>query len=1012
MFERIAKNIFSIAALGAMLACSPDLTAATFGRAVVIGGQAADLALDEARGVLYVANFTANRVEVISLADASVQTSMNVSGQPASLSLSPDGRWLLVSHYGNFAAPSSPRNSLTLIDLNSSRRQTFVLGSAPLGVAFGLDNQALVVTTSGFSLFDPTSGAMTTLSTMADFVAKTLPVELGRFPTNMVSSSMASSFDRGLIYGTLQNGTDDQNSIHFSYNVRNRQVVHQRWISSPVLGPRAVSVNRDGTRYVTGWSMRDRDLSVASQFPGAVGTFEIGGHAFDHTRPLLYSQIPEGQASSGSGATGGSTTRPASNPVLMVLDDENLTVLERLQLPEFLQGRAIVDTQGRMMYGVSESGVLFLPVGSLQSERRVQADIEDLVFRGNFCDRTRMTQEFTVRDLSGGSTDFRITSSNAGVTVTQSSTTTPATVRVQVNPASIPANGTTAVDLNITSSNAINLVRRVRVLVNNREPDQRGVAVNLPGKLVDILADPTRDRVFVIRQDLNQIIVLDGSTYSPVATLKTGNTPTQLAITFDRRHLLIGHDNSQHIFVYNLETLQREAPIRMPGGHYPKSIASAGGATLAASRVAGPMHKISIVDMQSRTATELPSLDVFNNDIDVNTVLVANASGSRIFGAMANGMTLLYDSNSNSFVQARRDQTTLSGAYAADQENFFVGNSILNASLVPVRRLDDRAGLSSGFLFTEGQALRFTASGANSPGVMQRVDVRTGTGIRPTRTIEAPILSDTAQPFTRTIAMMASRQAMVGLTQGGVVALPANYDDGVAPPRIERISNAADPSAPVAPGALVSILGRDLSPVNVSTRQMPLPTALGDSCITVNGLPLPIMFVSPTQINAQLPYFLNDSATLIIRTPGGTSDSFSVNLRPAAPAVFRTNLEGVDLSVPVIYNSRNNLLATGSNPVKRHDSIVVFLGGMGKTTPEVEAGQPAPSNPLAIVNEAVTVRLGGVEIPVSFAGLTPGQAGVYQINAQISGAVPVGMSVPLEISQSGSVFRTNVRVIE
>src|SRR5437870_232492 len=39
--------------------------AGVFGRVVPIGGQASDIALDEARGVLYIANFPANRIEVM-----------------------------------------------------------------------------------------------------------------------------------------------------------------------------------------------------------------------------------------------------------------------------------------------------------------------------------------------------------------------------------------------------------------------------------------------------------------------------------------------------------------------------------------------------------------------------------------------------------------------------------------------------------------------------------------------------------------------------------------------------------------------------------------------------------------------------------------------------------------------------------------------------------------------------------------------------------------------------------
>ncbi len=78
---------------GAVLMRRSALRAATFGTVVAIGGEAADLALDEARGVLYVANFTANRIDVMSLSNNVVQTSINVAAQPE-LDLALAGRTL------------------------------------------------------------------------------------------------------------------------------------------------------------------------------------------------------------------------------------------------------------------------------------------------------------------------------------------------------------------------------------------------------------------------------------------------------------------------------------------------------------------------------------------------------------------------------------------------------------------------------------------------------------------------------------------------------------------------------------------------------------------------------------------------------------------------------------------------------------------------------------------------------------------------------------------------------
>src|SRR5262249_9158547 len=146
--------------------------AGTFGRVVSVGGAASDLALDEGRGVLYIANLTANRIDVMSLATNRVQTSINGSANPSQLALSPDGHWLVVTHFGNNAAPSTPTNALTLIDLTANNsRQTFALADPPLGVAFGIDNKALVVTTTSYILFDPALGTTDTIDTVSNVVA-------------------------------------------------------------------------------------------------------------------------------------------------------------------------------------------------------------------------------------------------------------------------------------------------------------------------------------------------------------------------------------------------------------------------------------------------------------------------------------------------------------------------------------------------------------------------------------------------------------------------------------------------------------------------------------------------------------------------------------------------------------------------------------------------------------------------------------------------------------------------
>jgi DNA-binding beta-propeller fold protein YncE len=225
---------------------------------VSIGGHASDLALDEPRGVLYIANFTANRVEVMSLASNTIQTSINVAAQPSSVALSPDGRYLVVAHYGNAAPPASSASAITVIDLSNSTKRTFSLGPTPLGVAFGIDGLALVVTATDFLLLDPASGTTQELSTIAGLTSKTLPQPAASFPPNIVAASIAASADGEFIYGL-------GDKVLFRYDVTNRILDATLYSASPPLGPRAVSVSQDGSYFTAGWTVEDRSSDAAAR---------------------------------------------------------------------------------------------------------------------------------------------------------------------------------------------------------------------------------------------------------------------------------------------------------------------------------------------------------------------------------------------------------------------------------------------------------------------------------------------------------------------------------------------------------------------------------------------------------------------------------------------------------------------------------------------------------------------------------------------------------------------------
>ena len=994
-------RLTAVAAVAVIGAIAPQARAATFGSVVPIGGHAADIVLDEARGVLYVPNFGAARIDVVSLAKQAVASSLHVAPYPGSISLSPDGRFLVVAHFGNFQAPNSSANALTVIDLTSHGQQTLAMGDPPLGVAFGADGRALVVTTTQFLLFDPASGAFQVLDTIAGVTAKTLPVPPANFPPQIVAASVGVSGDGYKIYGL----TD---TIRFRYDVLSQTVYSAGYTADPPQGPRVVSVSRDGSYFTAGWGLFDAAGHLLSQFPNPSGQLNVGSHVIDSVAGLIYAQIPEAQLQGSSASTPGATS-----PILMVTAADNLAVQEELQLPENLAGKSVLNAARSTMYSVSDSGVMILPVGALANVHRITASLEDVVFRENFCDRQASTQNLVVSDPGGGSTDFTISTATPGIQVLPAAGITPATVQISVDPQSFASQrGTVTAWLHITSRTAVNVVADVRILINNRAPEQRGTIIDVPGKLVDILADPIRNRFYILRQDRNQVLVFDGTSNQPIATLRTANTPTQMAFTFDRSELLVGHDNSQLAYAYDLNSLTQLGPIYFPPGHYPRSIASSGNATLAASRVAGPVHTIDRIDLLSRSAHTPLTLGMYENNINVNTALTASANGASILAAMPDGTLMLYDSSADAFVASRQDFPSLSGAYSASNyDSYIVDNHLLDASLVPLADLDNAGGSSSGFVFVDQTGYRTTASDAQSPGVMQLVDVGAAQAVNPTAIAEAPLVGQPGAVFTRTLDMLYSQNVFISLTVSGFTVLSGNYAASVAPPNIQTVVSAADGSDPVAPGELITVWGSQLSPVNIATSELPVPTALGESCLTVNGVPLPMLFASPDQINAQLPFEVEGDATMVLHTPGGTSNNFNFTVVPTAPSVFRSGVAGPQTGIPTVVRAKNNQLVTPANPIHRGEAIVIYATGLGRTLPAVATGFAASTNPVPVAIDQPNVSLGGLSLPLYYAGLAPGEVGVYQIKALVPGCAPTGMQVPLTITQ-GSVSTTlTVRVI-
>jgi uncharacterized protein (TIGR03437 family) len=1045
--------------------------AQTFGTVVPIGGTPADIALDEPRGVLYIADFGCACIDVMSLADNTIHTSINVAPFPAAIALSPSGQYLVSVHYANFgtttsSVPAAGGNLITVIDLNNSQAQTtYALAESPLGVSFvntlngDQGGLAVIGTSANIMTLDPETGEMNILTSLGA-VTRTIPQSSPTYAGQFTQAAVNTSADGWTAWGVFGGGTGVETMFWFDgFNGAFDAVT---WTTQPALQPR-VSVSGDGSHAMVGWAQFDQNFSMVASYANNVLVPNVTGHAWDSINNILYAQIPDAAMASATPIASSNQPSPitAPMPALLVMDADNLTFRERLTLRENLVGRAILNKAVSVMYAVSDSGVTILPVGSLNQYNRVEPGQEDVLIQTSFCNQSQSSQTFTLADPGGNHTDFELTP-GPGIVVSPASGVTPATITVTANPATFGgALGTTVVPIKIGSATAVNQPIPVRVLVNNPDENQRGTIVNVPGVLSDILADNSRNRFYITRQDRNQVLVFNGATNQLIATLRTMPTPTGMAITQDNKYLLVANANSQLVNQFDLDALQPVQPIRLSGFYYSdfgRSIAVSNSAILALSRDGHTDDgDVSVLDLVNKVNTSLATLGLWSNDsgdVSPKSVLTASSNGAYILMAGPDGHVYLYSAAAGSFVAARQDYTSLSGSYGASSfDNFVAGSAYFNSSLVPIGAFNTAGGDPSGFAFTDqndtASGYFTTAPSANSPGTIQFFSPLSSASESPIPMVEAPLLpfsgsspagtagaaSTTPYPspdgtvsnngsganedsqlnnFIRTVAPLPASGEIIVLTTSGFTVLSQNYAAAFVPPVITSLVNAANGTAPVAPGGLITAWGTNMSPVSLVASQVPLPTALGQSCLSVNGTPVPLLFVSPTQVNAQLPNNVLGPSTVSIHTPGGVSNSFHFTVLSAAPAVFMSGSAGPVTGLATVVRAANNQLVTPTDPVRPGDTLVIYLTGMGLTAPSVTAGVPAPLSPLALASEVPKVSLGGTPLDIQYAGLAPGEVGVYQINVVVPSGVTQGLSEPLVISQGsalGANTTLNVRVV-
>src|SRR5271157_2250007 len=207
--------------------------------------------------------------------------------------------------------------------------------------------------------------------------------------------------------------------------------------------------------------------------------------------------------------------------------------------------------------------------------------------------------------------------------------------------------------------------------------------------------------------------------------------------------------------------------------------------------------------------------------------------------------------------------------------------------------------------------------------------------------------------------------------------------------------------APLAPGEAISIYGSGLPEATLGTPPPPLSTMLVDTTVTIQGVPLPLYYVSDLQVNAVVPYSLGNNSLnaplqILVQRGDTLSQPVYVTVTTAEPTIYGG--PGGITDYPSDYPASPPYTVSASTPAHAGDIIVLYCLGLGAVSPPVaDGGLPTGLSYAA----PIQMTIGDQTATVLFQGLTPQFPAIYQVNAVIPAGVTKGASVPVTISLGG-----------
>ena len=933
-------------------------TSTTFGDVYALSGTPSDLVLDESRKVIYLVNNAANRLDVFDLGSKKIAKSVTVGTAPSAVAQSMDGRFLYVTNTGSSNLSVIEATSLALF-------QTIALPAKPEGVGVGSDGRVLI-TTQGTGtnnalntlvVYDPLQAVGQQISIVAMPAPPVTPAPLPQLftgrPTVAYAGRIVRTADGAFLIGLVCTNQNANNATTttFIYEVASGTILRNRNTHGQST---TLAISPDGSRFMAGFTLYDTaTLAVTAQMNASNLPFYNGGTAlaaFNVARNIGGSTFSkEGETVFLTANTNtGTSTRSVAN-ILYVASSTNLGVRLGLKLKESIIGRIVSTSDGQEGYALSETGLIYLPFGKIFDLPIIQPETTTVFLTQDNCNRGISKAQVRVSNLGKGRLTYTVSNTSTALVADVTTGNVPSTITFTMDSGragvvrlpgtnlftNAAGGGGTPFAVTVSSNEAVNIPNIVKVYMNFRQTDMRGVIIPIPTalnnnqSLWDTLLDERRGRLYVSNPGFNRIEVIDTKNQVLLNPIEVGQLPHSMAMTPDGATLYVGNSGGESVSLVDLESLKVSGNLAFPP--LPRSSQSQ---SQPLSPVALAYSANGLQFMMSNGAnatfwresngTAVPR--AANNVTPASLTLPVSMASSPlgefvvVLSGNNNASTYLYDAFADTFTSSKQVYEQAPVSYfgpisAATSGSYFLANGLILSSSLAILGGTERPGATQntfvqvgnfGFnqqtIVSNGQRnvaaiatidennyLRMTtpvrqnlnsATKDDARTIIESVNIQTG-GLS-----EVAIGPDSPQQnvFGNTRLNIPSRQMAVdsafnayAVTLSGVSIMPVDVKGPQTipdiPDGIKGVINTNDNTNVLRPGAFITINGTDMGADSVATSLAP-PTVLGGTCVTLNDQPLPLLSVTGTQITAQIPEnALPGTAVLQVRSLARSANS-------------------------------------------------------------------------------------------------------------------------------------------